>query len=244
MVEKKAMPLGDTIAGEDGGWKFRGDAVDNFDEHIGRSVPLYREGHQLICRMSDHFIQDDSTIVEIGCSTGELLLQLARFHQNRSGTRFIGIDCEAEMIGRAEAKRKKLGLDNVEFICDDALKAEIPACDMIISYYTMQFIRPRNRQQMIDKIYNSLNWGGAFFMYEKVRGADARFQDLLTSVYTDYKLEQGHSPEEIIGKAKSLKGVLEPFSTQGNLDLLTRAGFVDMMTIQKMICFEGFLGIK
>ena len=42
----------------------------------------------------------------------------------------------------------------------------------------------------------------------------------------------------------NLKGVLEPFSTQGNLDLFKRAGFVDITTISKYICFEGFLLIK
>ena len=30
----------------------------------------------------------------------------------------------------------------------------------------------------------------------------------------------------------------------GNLDLLKRAGFVDIMTVFKYICFEGFLAIK
>jgi hypothetical protein len=42
----------------------------------------------------------------------------------------------------------------------------------------------------------------------------------------------------------SLKGVLEPFSTDANYGLLRRAGFVDVMTIMKYLCFEGFLAIK
>ena len=37
---------------------------------------------------------------------------------------------------------------------------------------------------------------------------------------------------------------MNPFSTKGNYDLLERAGFKDVMTIQKYICFEGFLAIK
>mgnify|MGYP000692191902 CR=1 FL=1 len=81
-------------------------------------------------------------------------------------------------------------------------------------------------------------------MFEKVRGPDARFQDILNDLYTDFKLEQGYSSEEIIGKSRSLKGVLEPFSSQGNLDLLSRSGFVDIMTIFKYFCFEGILAIK
>ena len=47
-----------------------------------------------------------------------------------------------------------------------------------------------------------------------------------------------------MAKTRSLKGVMEPFSTQGNIDLLKRSGFKDINTIQKYICFEGFLAIK
>jgi tRNA (cmo5U34)-methyltransferase len=81
-------------------------------------------------------------------------------------------------------------------------------------------------------------------MFEKVRANDARFQDIMTGLYTDYKLDRGYAPDEIIAKSRSLKGVLEPFSTEGNLDMLRRAGFVDIVSVQKYICFEGFLAIK
>jgi len=97
---------------------------------------------------------------------------------------------------------------------------------------------------LINKIYESLNWGGAFLLFEKVRGADARFQDILTGLYTDYKLRVGYTPEDIVSKSRSLKGVLEPFSSKGNVEMLERAGFVDINTVQKYICFEGFLAIK
>ena len=50
--------------------------------------------------------------------------------------------------------------------------------------------------------------------------------------------------EDWIAKARSLKGVLEPFSTAGNLGLMERAGFVDIMSVFKYVCFEGFLAIK
>ncbi len=68
--------------------------------------------------------------------------------------------------------------------------------------------------------------------------------EALPEKYDDYKLNEGYSPEEIISKSRSLKGVLEPFSTQGNIDLLQRAGFVVIMTVMKYLCFEGFLAIK
>ena len=114
---------------------------------------------------------------------------------------------------------------NVDFITADALTIEMEPADLILCYYTVQFINPSARQTLIDKLYQTLNWGGALLLFEKVRGADARFQDILTALYTDYKLRMGYSAEDIVSKSRSLKGVLEPFSTQGNIDMLKRAGF-------------------
>ena len=155
---------------------------------------------------------------------------------------WIGIDLEENMI--KEAKKQISGISNVELVADNIVTYPYQKSDFIISFCTMQFIPPYVRQEVFNKIYESLNWGGAFVLFEKVRAGDARFQDMMQTLYTDYKLEQDYSPEEIIAKTKSLKGILEPFSTQGNLDLLKRAGFVDIMTVFKYICFEGFLAIK
>ena len=95
-----------------------------------------------------------------------------------------------------------------------------------------------------NNIYESLNWGGAFLLFEKIRGADARFQDIYSSIYQDFKVLQGYSDEEILTKQRSLKGVLEPFSNQGNIGLLKRAGFKDITTIFQWVCFQGYLCIK
>ena len=81
-------------------------------------------------------------------------------------------------------------------------------------------------------------------MFEKVRARDARFQDISTATYNEFKLSNGYSPQEIFNKSRSLKGILEPFSTKGNCDLLNRAGFKDYMQVFKYICFSGFLAIK
>jgi tRNA (cmo5U34)-methyltransferase len=222
-------------------WSFSGEIVNKFDAHILQSVPMYKQGHDLISRLSDFFLSNESLCYEIGCSTGLLLQNIAN-HNKEKRIKFIGIEIEQEMVDFANEKLSDYV--NVEVICDDVLKIDLEKSDMIISYYTIQFIKPRERQLIFDKIYNSLNWGGAFILFEKVRGEDARFQDIITALYTDFKLDQGFSKEEILDKTRSLKGVLEPFSTKGNLDLLKRAGFQDITTIMKYVCFEGFLAIK
>ena len=113
-----------------------------------------------------------------------------------------------------------------------------------MAYYTLQFVPERFRQQMIDTIYESLNWGGAFILFEKVGAPDARFQDIMSGLYRDFKRRADYTADQILDKETSLKGVLKPFSSQGNQDLLRRAGFVDLMTVMKYVCFEGFVAIK
>ena len=51
-------------------------------------------------------------------------------------------------------------------------------------------------------------------------------------------------PIEILDKEKSLRGVLEPYTIQANLDFLKRAGFRDVTPISQYLNFIGFLAIK
>jgi len=231
---------GDKIDAKNANWKFNGSMVEHFEEHVRKSVPLYNEGHDLITKLSDYFVKDDSICYELGSSAGTLTHKLAKHHAFRSA-RFVGVEIEEDMLNKANQLYQA---PTLSFICDDMNTMELEKADLIISYYTIQFIHPKLRQQLINKIYNSLNWGGAFILYEKVRANDARFQDIISSLYMEYKLDQGYDAKEIISKAKSLKGVLEPFSTEGNIDMLKRAGFVDILSIQKYMNFEGFLVIK
>ncbi len=232
--------LGDKIVAKNANWKFNGNMVEYFEGHVEKSVPLYHEGHELIRKLSDYFVKEDSVCYELGSSTGKLSYKLAKHHEFRAA-KFIGVEIEDDMVKKANELYQN---PNLSFVCDDMTVMNLDKADLITSYYTIQFIHPKLRQQLIDKIYESLNWGGAFIMYEKVRANDARFQDIISNLYMEYKLEQGYEAEEIIAKAKSLKGVLEPFSTEGNIDMLKRAGFVDILSVQKYMNFEGFLVIK
>jgi tRNA (cmo5U34)-methyltransferase len=223
------------------GWSFENISED-FDSHIRKSIPLYENGHQLVCYYSDFFLKPDSTVYDIGCSTGSFLGKLAERHTHKKQLKLIGIDNVPDMV----AKASELATHDARltFINANVLDLELAKCDLVIANYTIQFLPPRARQIVIDMIYSALNWGGGFFMFEKVRAPDGRFQDYASQVYVEFKLDNGFSEAEIINKSRSIKGVMEPFSTQGNIDLLKRSGFVDITTVQKYVCFEGMLAIK
>jgi tRNA (cmo5U34)-methyltransferase len=223
-------------------WSFEGPVVKKFDTHINKSIPLYKETHNLFVNLSDFFLQNNSKIIDLGCSTGTFLRQVySRHKKNKKKLQYIGIDSVPEMI---KAAKSKIDSKKIKFFCKNFLTLNLKKSCIISSMYTIQFISPALRQKLINKIYTSLNWGGAFFFVEKVRSKDARFQDYLTQTYLEYKLQNGHTPYEIINKSKSLKGVMEPFSSKGNIDMLKRAGFKDIETVFKYGCFEGFLAIK
>tara|TARA_B100000035_G_scaffold72540_1_gene59900 strand:- start:28635 stop:29357 length:723 start_codon:yes stop_codon:yes gene_type:complete len=240
-MNKKTKPnSGDNIKKDRGGWDFDIGVAKTFDNHVKKSVPLYDEGHQIIVDSSDYFIKKNSNVYDIGCSTGKLIERLSYFHKHKENINFFGIDSSKEMITSA----KKNNIENSRFTKGDITKVKLKQNSMTVLYYTLQFIDTAYRQEVVNKIYNSLEWGGALFLFEKVRAADARFQDITTTTYEEFKVRNNFTNDEIMSKKRSLVGILEPFSTQGNLDMLKRAGFVDINSIFKYICFEGFLAIK
>lgn len=242
-MKKKTANAGDNIKTENASWTFGNDVAKKFSKHVRTSVPMYEEGHNIILSISDFFINEKSTCYDVGCSTGTLLSKLSQRHKSKKNTSFIGIDPVKQMIDQAK-KENKNKIKNVKFVNAEIEKVKLKKSDLIISYYTNQFISPKKRQEVINKIYNSLNWGGAFLLFEKIRGPDARYQDIYSSIYQDFKIMQGYTEKEIVNKQRSLKGVLEPFSTEGNLGLLKRAGFEDITTVFQWVCFQGFFCIK
>lgn len=231
---------GDEINADLGMWNFGEGVEDKFDSHVRKSVPGYDLSHQLVALLSDPFIKKNSKIIDLGCSTGTLNRILYDRHKLKD-PEVIGIDNQKNMLKKASESSQDYP---IKFFNEDLVTYKMPkGIDLITSFYTLQFISTAVRQDLVNSIYNSLNWGGGFFLFEKVRAPDARFQDYINHAFLNYKLNN-FSAEEVVGKANSLIGVLEPFSTQGNIDMLKRAGFQDICTISKFLCFEGFLAIK
>jgi tRNA (cmo5U34)-methyltransferase len=228
------------ILAKNSSWSFEKNVPKKFSYHIKQSVPFYEEGHNIICNISDFFLKKNSYVYDIGSSTGTLLNKLANRHNNKK-INFYGIETVKEMIIQSKVENKN---NKIKYINKDIKKIFLKKSDLIISYYTIQFIDPKYRQQVLDKIYKTLNWGGAFLMFEKIRASDARFQDIYTQIYNDFKLNQDFTEKEIINKSRSLKGILEPFSDYGNMGLLKRSGFSDIIPVFQWFCFKGYLAIK
>jgi tRNA (cmo5U34)-methyltransferase len=185
-----AHKVGDMIAAQNAGWSFGGSTPQVFEAHVAKSVPLYNEGHDTVLQFSDYFLGSNSLCYEIGSSTGILLDKIVR-HNARKTIRAVGVEVEPDMVSFAA---RKYTHPQISFVEADITEFHMEKSDMVFSYYTLQFIKPKFRLDVLKRIYDLLNWGGAFILFEKVRAPDARFQDIMTSLYIDYKIEQGYDP--------------------------------------------------
>ena len=242
MKKLQNISSGDNIACKASQWKFSRNTAKNFDKHISKSVPLYEWSHDIALKVSDFFLTEKGHSYDLGCSTGTFLNKICKRNNNYKNIKFTGIDEINDMCKIAKKNNKKN--KNVKIINKNLNKLKLKKSNLVTSLYTMQFVNPIHRQKVFNEVFKKLQWGGAFIIFEKVRAPDARFQDILSQIYQDFKIDQGYTPNEIVSKSKSLKGVMEPFSTRGNLDLLKRAGFKDIVSIMKFVCFEGWLAIK
>ena len=241
-MKKKQLVIGDNLKAEISNFSFGGNTYKNFDKHIVKSVPNYLEGHKIICQLSSFFVTNNSIVYDLGCSTGSLIKKIDQYNSSLN-INIFGIDNEKKMI--LAAKKNNIKPKNkINLKCSDILKTKFKKSDLIISYYTIQFIKPKHRQALFDKVYKSLNWGGGFIFFEKVRAPDARFQDMMSQIYQEYKINNAINEKQVIHKSLSLRNVLEPYSSEENKRFLKRAGFKDYMTIMKHSSFEGFLAIK
>jgi tRNA (cmo5U34)-methyltransferase len=234
------MEVGDGIDLADGTWSFD-QAASRFDVHIGRSIPNLDQQRDFVARLSRFFLHPGSLAYELGVSTGRLAEQVLARVAGRD-LRYVGLDDAPAMIAQA---RHNLASD-ARF---EGMVADVTGCDfepaaLMISFYTLQFVPAPRRAALLARIRDAITPGGALILFEKTLASHPRIQDLLGQVYAEYKLEQGFTADEILNKARSLQGILDPGSSAWNLALLRQCGFGAVETIYRNYCFEGYLAIK
>ena len=117
-IDKKKLDfVGENISAKEASWSFGGNTPEAFVNHVRRSVPFYEVGHELICKLSDFFVKDNSICYDLGTSTGALIDKLAERHKHRSGVKWVGIDIEPNMI--EQAKKEIKNKENIELVVDN-----------------------------------------------------------------------------------------------------------------------------
>jgi tRNA (cmo5U34)-methyltransferase len=212
-----------------------------FDDMLSRSVPFYEEMLHLTTSFGLKYLNSNDRVYDLGCSTASTLIYLAK--HSKVDLELIGIDNSSAMLQRASNKAKAFGID-IAFLEDDFFDVELQKSKLIIANYTLQFIRPLKREELIKKIFDSLEDGGIFIFSEKVITEDKVLNKYFIDEYYTFKKNQGYSEFEIAQKREALENVLIPYSYDENKQMIIDAGFKQFDCIFKWINFATFIAIK
>ncbi|MBD3807276.1 MAG: carboxy-S-adenosyl-L-methionine synthase CmoA [Epsilonproteobacteria bacterium] len=212
-----------------------------FDDMLSRSVPFYDEVQKLIISFILQNQKDGKRVLDIGSSTARFLIDLHL--AMGSNMHLKGIDNSEAMLKQAKAKCKAYGVD-IELILADLITYDFDTQDFITSNYTLQFIRPIERANLVKKIYDSLQKDGYFIFSEKVVFEEKKIDKIMIDIYYDFKKAQGYSMYEISNKREALENVLVPYTIKENIKLCTDAGFDDVTTIFQWANFVTFVAQK
>jgi tRNA (cmo5U34)-methyltransferase len=197
---------------------------------------MYEEFHNSIINMSKFFIEDNTNILDVGTSTGELLMKLPY----NPTCRYIGIDTEKGMINKAQEKLE----DKYELQVGNILNYNIVNCSLITMVLVLQFIKNKDKQIALQNIYNSLNKGGAFIFVDKIKTPVLDIHDMYNDSYYDFKRENGLTDTEIIDKNVSLRGVQKCLTVEENIQLIKNVGFKNLDIFLKYNNFVGIIALK
>lgn len=206
--------------------KFDFNTIENFDDHIEKSIPNYNILIDFIKSISQYFYVENTNIYDLGCSTGKLLNSL------KCNCNKIGID-------NSKLLPKEDGFYNIDL----NTKFNISNACIIYSIFTMQFLNPSKRLSYIKNIYDGLNDGGVFILCEKVYQNNGKLQEIMTFSHYDYKLKNFNA-NEIIEKEKDLRYIMKPNTLQEIDNLLFDVGFTKTSIFWQMFNFKGIIALK
>jgi tRNA (cmo5U34)-methyltransferase len=228
-------------------FEFNNDVAEVFDDMLVRSVPFYVEQRILIQEIALKFWTEGTIIYDLGCSTATALIQLSKAIGPQA--HLIGYDNSEAMIERAREKiREEFLEDRIEInyadLNGDLSKMVLDNAGVVTLCWTLQFVRPLNRDRLIRSIYNNLVDGGVLIVTEKILTNDSDMNRFFIEFYYDFKRRNGYSEEEILRKRETLENVLIPYRVDENFELFRRNGFKITERFFQWYNFAGFLCVK
>ena len=219
-----------------------------FDNMVSRSVPFYNEIQRIQSDLIMDFLPEEGGLVcDLGCSTGTTLEYLTQHQKCPESTRFIGYDNSESMLDKARDKLKaQIAASKVSLITADLSDLpQLPACNIVILNWTLQFVRPMGREYLLKTVYQALKPGGIVLLSEKILVNDPVLNRLYIDHYLQFKVSQSsYTDIENQRKREALENVLIPYRLDENYELLQRAGFGRIGTYFQWFNFVCLIAVK
>ncbi|MFA6109795.1 MAG: methyltransferase domain-containing protein [Candidatus Latescibacterota bacterium] len=225
---------------------FGGDVPKHFDEHVRKSIPNYERVMEKIGFVSQFFIENESSYLDIGSSTGRSVLEVVWNNRGKAMHCDV-VDASQPMVDemRKRFRNREKPKTTFNFVCLDVTKFFFTQkYDLIVASLVIQFIKKEIRQDLLKNIYDCLNAGGAFLWFEKCSEESAMATDIMKQYVNTYKQKSGLSPESVLNKDDSLRGIMPLRAYEDNYALLQSVGFTNITVMDKDMNFTLFMAIK
>jgi len=206
-------------------FEFDNKVANVFEDMLKRSIPGYSSIIATVGMLTKLYSQPNSNYYDLGSSLGASALAMRRnvVHPN---CRIIAIDNSEAMVNRS---KDIIGMDNsetpIDIYCDDIRNFKIENAAVVVLNYTLQFISPKNRNKIIQNIYDGMKTGGILILSEKIIFEDAELNERQITRYHNFKRLNGYSDIEISKKKEALENVLIPDTVEIHKKRLLNAGF-------------------
>ena len=226
---------------------FNEDVVRVFPDMIKRSVPGYPTIVENLGVLAAQFAQPHSALYDLGCSLGAVTQALRR-HVRSDDCRVIAVDNSPAMVERcAEYLHAQDAMFQellpVEVIEADILALEFQPASLVALNFTLQFIAPEQRLELLTRIRQALLPGGALILSEKLRFADEAEQELLGELHLAFKRANGYSELEIAQKRSAIENVMKPDSLEQHRERLLAAGFSKVVPWFQCLNFASLIAL-
>lgn len=229
---------------DDGPFEFSESVARVFPDMLRRSIPGYAASIQAIGSLARRYAQPDSHCYDLGCSLGAATLAI-RHGIAASGCSIIAVDNAPAMATRCrEIVAQDDGAVPVDVVCGDARDVEIDNASVVVMNYTLQFLAPGDRQDMIDRIAHGMRTNGVLVLSEKVIDDDPVIEATLTDLHHDFKRQNAYSDLEISRKRAALENVLIPDSIATHEKRLENAGFRHVGVWLRYLNFVSLLAVR
>ena len=218
--------------------------ADVFPDMLKRSIPGYDVSLRMTALFASRLGKDNSRMYDLGSSLSASSLALAE-GARAEHVQIIAVDNSPAMIRRSgKIIRETARTDAIHLVCADIRDINIKNASLVVLNYTLQFLDPARRMDLIRSIYSGLLPGGGLLLSEKIAFDEAEEQDFQTDWYHAFKEFNGYSKLEISQKRTALEKVLIPESWPTHQTRLQKAGFKTVHLWQRFFSFASIIAIK
>lgn len=206
-------------------FRFDKDVAAVFDDMIERSVPGYRITISMIGLLAERYSQANSLCYDLGCSLGAATLAM-RKNIKQPGCSIIAVDNSEPMIKKC---RTRIEADTyqvpIKLICADIQDVVIEKASIVVLNFILQFIEPKKREALLNKIFSGMVPGGVLILSEKISFDNKQVEKLNIEMHHAFKRAHGYSDLEVSQKRTALENVLIPETVETHQQRLKNAGF-------------------